>query len=175
MQRKPNEPSVDVVQIVQQVRKTIEKREARMDNAGTTRERVRDRMIHRITRASMPEDVKRDLIEARMEWVFDPETFWWSRRPVLGSFLNLLRRLARPLVKLFFNPDALLHHVNRLSYLVMYQQQLLEDLMVELEFAREGREKEEERKSSGRRHYRRNRRRSGSRNPRGGSGANRNG
>ncbi len=133
MQNRKNRKSVDVVQIVNQVRRTIEKREARMDTAGAVRERVRGQLIHRIQRAPIPEDVKQDLIDARMEWIFDPSAFWWSRRPGIGPLLNLFRRLTRPLVKIFFNPDAMLHHLNRLSYLVMYQQQLIEDLMVEIE------------------------------------------
>lgn len=137
MPRKSEPKNVDVVQIVQQVRRTIEKRESRFDNAGTTRERVRDRLIHKISRAPMPDDVKQDLINARMEWIFDPESFWWSRRPGIGPFINMFRRIAKPIVKLFFNPDAVLHHLNRLSYLVIYQQQLIEDLFVDLEFNRQ--------------------------------------
>jgi len=133
MEKRRSGPKVDVVQIVQQIRRQIEAQHTEQATASQVRQEVRDRLLIQWRQLPFPEDVKKDVADQRLQWLFDPDAFWFSRRPGWGPIINFFRRLFRPIVKLFFNPDPLLHHVHRLSYLVQFQTQLIEDLLVERE------------------------------------------
>ncbi|MCS7311866.1 MAG: hypothetical protein NZ742_03005 [Acidobacteria bacterium] len=133
MEKRRSGPKVDVVQIVQQIRRQIEERHTEQATASQVRQEVRDRLLIQWCQLPLPEDVKKDVADQQLRWLLDPEAFWFSRRPGWGPVINLFRRLFRPFVKLFFNPDPLLHHVHRLSYIVQFQIQLIEDLLVERE------------------------------------------
>lgn len=130
--RKKNK-HVDVVHIVRKVRTQLEHQSAQLQAAGQLREKIRDNLRSQMQRMNFPSDVIDDLLGQHLEWVLDPDIFWISKRPVIGPILNFFRKIIRPIIKLFFNPDALLHSINRLSYLVVFQQKLIEDLLVENE------------------------------------------
>ncbi len=133
MEQRRSGPKVDVVQIVQQIRRQIEEQHTEQATASQVRQGVRDRLLIQWRQLPFPEDVKKDLADCQLQWLFDPDAFWSSRRPGWGPVIKAFRHLFRPFVKLFFNPDPLLHYVHRLSYLVQFQHQLIEDLLVERE------------------------------------------
>ncbi len=124
---------VDVVHIVRKIRTRLEHQSAQLQAAGQLREKVRDNLRSQLQRMNFPPDIVDDLLGHHLEWIFDPDVFWTSKRPGIGPILNFFRKIMRPFVKLFFNPDPLLHSLNRLSYLVLFQQKLIEDLLVEHE------------------------------------------
>ena len=139
MEKKRSQNRIDVVQIVRQIRQQIEEQHMANATAANVRQQVRAQMRTLLQQAPYPSDVKKDLIDQDLAWIFDPQSFWYSRRPVWGAIINVLRRILRPIVKLFFNPDPLLHYMHRMSYWLAFQQQLIEDLMVERELERRAR------------------------------------
>lgn len=136
MEKRRSGPKVDVVQIVQQIRRQIEEQHTAQATASQVRQEVRDRLLIQWRQLPFPEDVKKDVADRQLQWVLDPDAVWVSRRPGWGPVLTLLRRLFRPLLKVFFNPDPLLHYVHRLGYIVQFQNQVIEDLLVERELLR---------------------------------------
>ncbi len=139
MEKKRSPNRIDVVQIVRQIRQQIEEQHMANATAASVRQQVRAQIRNLLQQAPYPGDVKKDLLDQDLLWIFDPQSFWYSRRPVWGAVINVLRRILRPIVKLFFNPDPLLHHIHRMSYWMAFQQQLIEDLMVERELERRAR------------------------------------
>lgn len=146
MERKPS-IQVDVVRIVRQIRQQIEQRHEAQAKASQVRAEIREQMRILWDQSPFPDDVKKDIADRDLLWIFDPQQFWFSQRRRWGFLINMIHRLLRPLVKLFFNPDAVLHYMHRLGYLVAFQNQLLEDLLVERELYRRGTSKRRRRSS----------------------------
>lgn len=63
---------------------------------------------------------------------FDPETVYRSSRGVVGQALERIRRLLRPIQKLFWNPNPMISALSRQSDLNRYSSHLLHNLVLEL-------------------------------------------
>jgi hypothetical protein len=68
------------------------------------------------------------------EWnySFDPETLYRSSRGAVGQALEKIRRLLRPVQKLFWNPNPMISALSRQSDLNRYSAHLLHNLVLEL-------------------------------------------
>lgn len=67
------------------------------------------------------------------EWnySFDPETVYRSSRGAVGQALETIRRLLRPIQKLFWNPNPMISALSRQSDLNRYSAHLLHNLVLE--------------------------------------------
>ena len=115
--------SVDVERIMDQIRARI--REKR--GVDYTDEQIREMAGVKLERFLDPKNVRSDLMEhyrrqrlagrdAQLEplpsvasFDFDQDTIYRSSRGVAGKVLYAIRRLLRPVLKLFFNPTPIVH------------------------------------------------------------------
>lgn len=83
-------------------------------------------------------DVRADLAlefrsrDAQWNYAFDPETLYRSSRGVAGRALEAVRRLLRPVQKLFWNPNPMIAALSRQSDLNRFSAHLLHNLVLEL-------------------------------------------
>ena len=124
--------AVDVEQIMEQIRARV--REKR--GVDYTEEQIRELANVKLDRFLDPKNVRSDLLEhfrkryqssdaaasvtqAALEAVnvpaFEPDAVYRSSRGGIGRVLYAIRRMLRPIVKLFINPDPMLEYVRAVS------------------------------------------------------------
>lgn len=83
-------------------------------------------------------DLRADLVEefrtrdAQWNYSFDNETLYRSSRGLAGRALEAVRRILRPLQKLFWNPNPMIAALSRQSDLNRFSVHLLHNLVLEL-------------------------------------------
>lgn len=126
---------VDVEAIMREIRERIA--EKRRKGLLTDAE-VRDIAEHRLEGVVEPHDFKPDLLKEfrehpeRWNFSFDAATPYRSSRGAAGRALEAVRRLLRPVQKLFWNPTPMISALSRQSDLNTYYVHLLNNLTLEL-------------------------------------------
>ena len=126
---------VDVEAIMREIRERIE--EKRRKGLLTDAE-VREIADHRLEGVLDAHDFKPDLLSEfrehpeRWNFSFDPATPYRSSRGAAGRALEAVRRLLRPVQKLFWNPTPMISALSRQSDLNTYYVHLLHNLAVEI-------------------------------------------
>ncbi len=120
---------IDVVEIMKKIRQSA---------AGNRTELTRDDRVKReaksefqtlIQNSQVPDSVA-DLIKQQTIFEpYDPRTLYVSKRPGIGSILGVIRRLLKPITKLFVNLDPLAHEVHRLTALNNLYLKAIQDLI----------------------------------------------
>jgi hypothetical protein len=124
--------SVNVEEIMRQIRSRIKEKRG----ADYTEDEIRELARVKLERFLDPRAVRSDLIEhyrrqrtvtplsaieqAPPIYAFDQETIYASSRGVAGQALRAIRKLLNPVLKLFFNPNPLIHVVSMQSALNGY-------------------------------------------------------
>jgi hypothetical protein len=125
---------VDVAAIMEAIRKRIEEKKKGL----YTEEEIREIAEHRLDAVLDAHDFNPDLIKdfraqpARWNFQFDPGTIYRSSRGGVGAALGAVRRLLRPVQKLFWNPNPMIYALSRQSDLNHYYVHLLHNLSLEL-------------------------------------------
>ena len=70
--------------------------------------------------------------DGQWNYSFDPETLYRSSRGAVGQALEAVRRVLRPIQKLFWNPNPMISALSRQSDLNRYSAHLLHNLVLEL-------------------------------------------
>jgi len=70
--------------------------------------------------------------DPQWNYSFDTESIYRSSRGLVGQVLELLRRVLRPVQKLFWNPNPMISALSRQSDLNRYYVHLLHNLVLEL-------------------------------------------
>ncbi len=129
---KPDEISVD--EIMRMVRKRIEEKRQTL----YTDEEIRAIAEHRLDAVLDAHDFNSDFISdfraepVRWNYQFSPETLYRSSRGFVGRALETIRRVLRPVQKLFWNPNPMISALTRQSDLNSYYVHLLHNMAVEL-------------------------------------------
>jgi hypothetical protein len=125
---------VDVAAVMEAIRKRIEEKKKGL----YTEEELRAIAEHRLDAVLDAHDFNPDLIKdfrahpAAWNFLFDPETIYRSSRSGVGAVLGAVRRVLRPLQKLFWNPNPMIYALSRQSDLNGYYVHLLHNLSLEL-------------------------------------------
>jgi hypothetical protein len=125
---------VDVEAIMAGIRQRIEEKSKGL----YTEAEVREIADHRLDAVLDAHDFKSDFIEdfraapAQWNFEFSAETVYWSSRGALGRVLGFVRRVLRPVQKLFWNPNPMISALSRQSDLNAYYVHLLHNLAVEI-------------------------------------------
>lgn len=125
---------VDVEAIMASIRKRIEEKRKGL----YTEDEIREIAEHRLDAVLDAHDFNSDFIKdfraepARWNFVFGADTVYESSRGMVGRLLHLLRRLLRPVQKLFWNPNPMISALSRQSDLNSYYVHLLHNLAVEV-------------------------------------------
>ena len=106
---------VDVQEIMRSIRKRIEEKRKGLYTDGEIREIAEHKLnavlsAHEFDSSFLPEI---DKLRERWDLPFGPETIYVSSRGLLGRTLETIRRLLRPVQKLFWNPGPMIWAICR--------------------------------------------------------------
>jgi hypothetical protein len=123
----------------ERLRAEVENRLEERRQAGLyTDEEIRFIAERALERVLSGRDLRADLQDefrardAQWNYSFDPETLYRSSRGLAGRALEVLRRLLRPVQKLFWNPNPMIAALSRQSDLNRFSVHLLHNLVLEL-------------------------------------------
>jgi hypothetical protein len=125
---------VDVDAIMRMIRKRIEEKKQGL----YTDEEIREIAEHRLDAVLDAHEFNSDFIadfraqQGRWNYHFGPETIYRSSRGGVGGVLEGIRRVLRPIQKLFWNPNPMISALSRQSDLNTYYVHLLHNLAVEI-------------------------------------------
>jgi hypothetical protein len=125
---------VDVEAIMSAIRRRI----AEKKNGLYTEEEIREIAERRLEVVQGGQDVASDLLAdfrgepQRWNFSFETETVYRSSRGVVGQALQAIRRVLKPVQKLFWNPNPMISALSRQSDLNKYYVHLLHNLVLEL-------------------------------------------
>ena len=127
-------PPLDVDELMRQVRAAIAEKKRGLVSEDELRE-IAERPLEPVLDAhDFKSALLGELLERPSRWnfAFDAETVYRSSRGALGRTLEWLRRLLRPVQKLFWNPSPMISALSRQSDLNVTYVHLLHNLAVEL-------------------------------------------
>lgn len=121
---------IDVVEIMKKIRQTATSNRAELTLDEKIKREAKSDFLNLIQEAQLPdyliEEIRRDSIFAP----YDPRTLYSSSRPGVGGLIGIIRKILRPITKLFINLDPLAHEVTRLSLLNNFYLKTMQDLIV---------------------------------------------
>jgi hypothetical protein len=129
------EAGVDVEALRREIQAAIEEKKAR---GLFTEEELRELALHPLEPVPAAHDLKSgllsELLGARERWnyAFPPDALYRSSRGGLGRALETVRRILRPVQKLFWNPVPMVAALSRQSDLNSVYTHLLHNLTLEL-------------------------------------------
>ena len=108
---------IDVVEIMKKIRQSATGNRTELTRDDRIKREAKSEFLTLIQTSQVPDSVA-DLIKQQTFFEpYDPRTLYVSKRPGIGSILGVIRRLLRPITKLFVNLDPLAHEVHRLTAL----------------------------------------------------------
>lgn len=125
---------VDVEEIMRSIRKRIEEKRGTLYSD----DEIREIAEHRLDSVLDAHDFNSDFIAdfraepVRWNYTFGPETVYRSSRGAVGQALEKIRRVLRPIQKLFWNPNPMVAALSRQSDLNAYYVHLLHNFAVEV-------------------------------------------
>jgi hypothetical protein len=126
--------TVSVDEIMRSIRKRIEEKRQTL----YTDEEIRHIAEHRLDAVLDAHDFNSDFISdfrsepVRWNYQFSPETLYRSSRGAVGQMLEKVRRLLKPIQKLFWNPNPMIAALSRQSDLNSYYIHLMHNMAVEM-------------------------------------------
>ena len=108
---------IDVVEIMKKIRQSATGNRSELTRDDRIKREAKSEFLTLIQTSQVPDSVA-DLIKQQTFFEpYDPRTLYVSKRPGIGSILGVIRRLLRPITKLFVNLDPLAYEVHRLTAL----------------------------------------------------------
>ena len=123
---------VDVEAIMAAIRKRIEEKKAGLYTEEEIRAIAERRLDAVLDAHDFSSDLLADFRSQRWNFQFDPETIYRSSRGAVGQVLERVRRLLKPLQKLFWNPNPMIFALSRQADLNRYYVHLFHNLTLEL-------------------------------------------
>ena len=120
---------IDVVEIMKKIRQSSAGQRTELTHDDRIKREAKSEFQTLIQTAQVPDSVA-DLIKQQTFFEpYDPRTLYISKRPGIGSILGVIRRLLKPITKLFVNLDPLAHEVHRLTALSNLYLKAIQDLV----------------------------------------------
>ena len=120
---------IDVVEIMKKIRQSSAGQRTELTHDDRIKREAKSEFQTLIQTAQVPDSVA-DLIKQQTFFEpYDPRTLYISKRPGVGSILGVIRRLLKPITKLFVNLDPLAHEVHRLTALNNLYLKAIQDLV----------------------------------------------
>jgi hypothetical protein len=120
---------VDVVEIMKKIRQNAASNRAEMTMDERVRREAKSEFLSLVQNAQVPDFLVEELRQKKVFEAYDPRTLYSSSRPGVGSVIGLIRKILRPITKLFINLDPLAHDVNRLTLLNNFYLTTIQDLI----------------------------------------------
>ena len=120
---------VDVVEIMKKIRQTAASNRAEFSLEEKIKRETKSEFLSLAQSAQVPDYLVNEIRNQGVFAPYDPQTLYFSARPGLGSVIGWIRRILRPITKLFINLDPLAHEVNRLTLLNNFYLKTIQDLV----------------------------------------------
>jgi hypothetical protein len=123
---------VDVVEIMKKIRQTASTSRTELTIEEKVRREAKSELIQLAQAAQIPDSTVDEIRQQTVYEPYDPRTLYSSSRPGVGSLIGWIRKILRPITKLFINLDPLAHEVNRLTMLNNFYLRTTQDLIVKM-------------------------------------------
>src|ERR1700752_4770627 len=121
---------VDVVEIMKKIRQSAVTSRTELTIEETVRREAKSELISLAQAARIPDSTVDEIRQQKVYEPYDPRTLYSSSRPGVGSLIGWIRKILRPITKLFINLDPLAHEGNRLTMLNNFYLKTRKDLNV---------------------------------------------
>lgn len=123
---------VDVVEIMKKIRQNAAGSRSEMSLEEKVRREAKSDFIALVQAAQVPDFMVEQLRQQQVFEPYDPRTLYASSRPGVGSLIGIIRRILKPITKLFINLDPMAHELNRLTILNNFYMKTIQDLIVKV-------------------------------------------
>jgi hypothetical protein len=123
---------VDVVEIMKKIRQSASTSRTELTVEEKVRREAKSELISLAQAARIPDSTVDEIRQQTVYEPYDPRTLYSSSRPGVGSLIGWIRKILRPITKLFINLDPLAHEVNRLTMLNNFYLRTTQDLIVKM-------------------------------------------
>ncbi len=123
---------VDVVEIMKKIRQSASSSRTELTIEEKVRREAKSELISLAQAARIPDSTVDEIRQQTVYDPYDPRTLYSSSRPGIGSLIGWIRKLLKPITKLFINLDPLAHEVNRLTMLNNFYLKTTQDLIVKM-------------------------------------------
>jgi hypothetical protein len=123
---------VDVVEIMKKIRQTAVTSRTELTVEEKVKREAKSELISLAQAAQIPDSIVDEIRQQTIYEPYDPRTLYSSSRPGVGSLIGWIRKILRPITKLFINLDPLAHEVNRLTLLNNFYLRTTQDLIVKM-------------------------------------------
>jgi hypothetical protein len=123
---------VDVVEIMKKIRQSATNNRAELTLEERVKREAKSEFLTLVQAAQVPDFLVDQIRQQTVLEPYDPRTLYSSSRPGVGSLIGLIRKIFRPITKLFVNLDPLAHDVNRLTLLNNFYLRTIQDLIVKM-------------------------------------------
>ena len=123
---------VDVVEIMKKIRQNASSSRSEVSVEERVRREAKSEFLSLFQAAQVPDFIAEQVRQQTVFEAYDPRTMYSSSRPGVGGVLGFIRKLFRPITKLFINLDPLGHEVYRLSVLNNFYLKTMQDMVVKM-------------------------------------------
>jgi hypothetical protein len=123
---------VDVVEIMKKIRQNASGSRSEVSAEERVRREAKSEFLGLFQAAQVPDYIIEQIRQQTVFEAYDPRTMYSSSRRGIGAVLGFIRKLFRPITKLFINLDPLGHEVYRLSVLNNFYLKTIQDLVVKM-------------------------------------------
>ena len=121
---------VDVVEIMRKIRQSAAGSRAELTLEEKVRREAKSEFLELMQSAQLPDFLAEEIRQQTIFEHYDPRTLYASSRTGIGGLIGLIRKILKPITKLFINLDPLAHQVYRLSILNNFYLKTIQDLVV---------------------------------------------
>lgn len=123
---------VDVVEIMKKIRQSASTSRTELTIEEKVKREAKSELISLAQAAQIPDSTVDEIRQQTIYEPYDPRTLYSSSRPGVGSLIGWIRKILKPITKLFINLDPLAHEVNRLTMLNNFYLKTSQDLIVKM-------------------------------------------
>lgn len=123
---------IDVVEIMKKIRQNASSSRSEVSLEERVKREAKSEFLTLFQTAEVPDFIAEQIRQQTVFEPYDPRTMYSSSRRGVGTILGFIRKLFRPITKLFINLDPLGHEVYRLSVLNNFYLKTLQDMVVKM-------------------------------------------
>jgi hypothetical protein len=120
---------IDVVEIMKKIRQSSAGQRSELSTDDRIKREAKSEFQTLIQNAQVPDPIVDQIKQQTIFEPYDPRTLYISKRPGIGSILGVIRRILKPITKLFINLDPLAYEVHRLTALNNFYLKAVQDLV----------------------------------------------
>ncbi|HSP07427.1 MAG TPA: hypothetical protein VLR94_09630 [Acidobacteriota bacterium] len=123
---------VDVVEIMRKIRQSAANSRSEMTLEEKVRREAKSEFLSLIQAAQVPDFMLEQIRQQQILEPYDPRTLYASSRAGVGGLIGIIRRILKPITKLFINLDPMAHELNRLTILNNFYLKTMQDLIAKV-------------------------------------------